>query len=130
MIQPDDFDANEAWIVLKLNSAPFRVHEGEFDIHVVADAGSAFIIGEVIVPSEGKAPALNEVEGIFLDGLEATSQWPQKLLLHDALVSVPTYHRAAAVHAITVEVIEEGELVKYLTDLRAAFKDFGSNGFW
>ena len=88
------------------------------------------MMGQVIVPSDGKATAPDEVQEIFLDGWEAKSQRPQKRLLHDALESVRTYHRTAAEHAITVEVIAEGHLMQYLTDLRAAFKEFGSNGFW
>lgn len=88
------------------------------------------MMGQVIVPSDGKAPAPDEVQDIFLDGWEAKSQWPQKRLLHDALESVRTYHRTAAEHAITVEVIAESDLTQYLTDLRAALKKFGGDALW
>jgi len=57
MLQPDQFEVNEAWIAFKLNDVPIHTAtDGDFNFLALIDAASCFLLCFVPLPLDGGCP--------------------------------------------------------------------------
>ena len=48
MLAPDQFRVNEAWIAIRVNETFLFVKDEPYDIYVLIDAASAYVLGHVL----------------------------------------------------------------------------------
>ena len=54
ILEPNQFDPNDAWIVFRLNDSPIStIEDGDFNVLCLMDAASCYILGNDFVPIEG-----------------------------------------------------------------------------
>ena len=64
MLTPDQFYVNEAWIALRVNEAFLFVKDEPYDIYVLMDAASAYVLGHVLSRVVDEAPHEKDVENL------------------------------------------------------------------
>lgn len=65
MLTPDQFRVNEAWIAIRVNEAFLFVKDEPYDIYVLMDAASAYVLGHVLSRVVDEAPHEKDVEALL-----------------------------------------------------------------
>ena len=47
MLNPSQFEVNDAWIAFRVNEGPLFIKDDPFDVFVLMDAASAYVLGFV-----------------------------------------------------------------------------------
>lgn len=82
MLEHDQFEEGEAWVVFQLNDAPVRTEQdGDFDCIALMDAASGFIFDAAFVSVGQAEPSVFEVRRLFNSCLERSGVTPATLLL-------------------------------------------------
>lgn len=82
MLQPDQFQVNEAWIVFKLNDEPIHTEaDGDFDFIAILDAASCFIVSMSPVPASAGEPTEMESRRLLKQGQAHRNQLPKTLFV-------------------------------------------------
>ncbi len=81
MLTPDQFRVNEAWIVVRVNEDFLFVKDDPYDMYVLMDAASCYVLGHVLSRVTDEAPDEKQVEALFKEAWEAKEQWAEKLIL-------------------------------------------------
>src|SRR5690606_42010595 len=82
MLEPNQFEEDEAWVVFQLNDAPVRTEQdGDFNCIALMDAASGFIFGTAFVSVAQAEPSVFEVRKLFSSCLERSGGTPATLLL-------------------------------------------------
>lgn len=123
-MKPSDFEVNQAWIAFKINSRPLKTGEGDFNVFVIIDAASTFILGQAFAPAGEESPDESEVEPIFLEGWSHHQRWPERLILPGRHSPDNSFAKVATQHGITVVDMTEKELRPILSEPRKAFREF------
>jgi hypothetical protein len=129
VIQPSQFQPNDAWIVFKLNDAPIRTElDGELNFIALMDAASCYILGsEVIAASTAELPKI-EAKRLLKKGQTQAQRLPNTLYIPHEL---PAKLMAAEADrlGITVVSIAEQKLMILIGEAREGFNErFGGAG--
>ena len=82
MLDPDQFDINEAWIAFKLNEEPVRTsQDGLFDCMALMDAASCFILTTQLVPLNAAGVSALEAKRLLKDAAAHKKQLPKTLFV-------------------------------------------------
>jgi len=81
MIMPDQFRVNEAWIAARINEQFLFVQDEPYDIHVLVDVASCYILGHVLFPVVDEAPQEKDLKELFQTAFQAKNQWAKILFL-------------------------------------------------
>ena len=127
-LEPSHFRVNDAWLVLKASALPFMVEGQPCDVYVLQDAASMYLFGSVFAPCAVGQPRAQEVGALFKRAWDKGHQWPQKLLLPESVAPLRTFAAAAQRRGVPVEVLPDGALAVYITDVQAAFHEHFSGG--
>lgn len=130
MLDPSQFEVNEAWIAFQLNDAPIRTEQdGVFNCIGLMDAASCYIFGMVMVPTEESEPSEFEVRRLFKKAWDLKQQYPNTLFVpRDRFPSI--LPAAAIRHHISVVPVPESELLLFIGEARQGFMEYvqGSSG--
>ena len=58
MLTPNQFRVNEVWIAVRVNEAFLFVKDEPYDIYVLMDAASAYVLGHVLSKVTDETPSL------------------------------------------------------------------------
>ena len=117
-MQPKDFRVNEAWLAFRANRAPLRTPEGAFDVFVLMDAASMFILGHALAVVGAEAPNEEDAAALLREGWSAKQEWPERLLLAGKLAPDNGFSRAAQSNGIPVATVAPREIRAYTSDVR------------
>ncbi len=81
MLAPDQFQVNEAWIAVRINEEFLFVQDEPYDIYVLMDAASCYVLGHVLSRVVDKAPEEKDVDELFQTAFQAKNQWANILIL-------------------------------------------------
>jgi hypothetical protein len=128
MVNPDQFQVNEAWIAFKLNGAPISTQEdGEFNVVALMDAASCFILGSEFVSVDSTEPSQMESMRLLKCGQSHKGQFPKKLIIsNDLVANILTIESEEL--GIVVDRIPENELSVFLDEARDGFQEHVSGG--
>lgn len=123
MLNPNQFQVDEAWLAFTLNDAPIRtVQDGMFNCVCLMDAASCFILGTAFVSEQESEPSEFEVRRLFETSLEHNKRLPNKLF-----IPVGQFQTTVAAEAqrqgVEVVIVREGELSLFTREAREAFRD-------
>ena len=66
MLDPNQFNVNDAWLVFQLNDRPINTErDGSFNAVCLMDAASCFILATAMVPVQHNEPSELEVRRLF-----------------------------------------------------------------
>ncbi|MCG2774708.1 MAG: hypothetical protein L6406_03415 [Desulfobacterales bacterium] len=81
MLTPDQFRVNEVWIAIRVNESFLFVKDEPYDIYVLIDAASAYVLGHVLSRVVDKAPHESDLEALFREAWGTKGQWAEKLIV-------------------------------------------------
>ena len=68
MLDPNQFNVNDAWLVFRLNDAPINTErDGSFNAVCLMDAASCFILATAMVPAQLREPHTAVYAALILD---------------------------------------------------------------
>ena len=128
MLTPDQFRVNEVWIAVRVNEAFLFVKDEPFDIYVLMDAGSAYVLGHVLSRVVDEAPHEKDVEALFRKAWEAKNQWAERLIIIENCIAENVFRIQAEKNGLSVEIVPRSNLEPIVGPLKELFaSDFIGN---
>lgn len=128
MFTPDQFEVNDAWIALRINEEFLFVKEDPYDMFVLMDAASTYVIGFVFSRVVDEAPTKKDVEDLFKKAWVAKRQWAKKLIVTDDSIASNVFIQEAAKNGIPFDIVPISDLSPIIGPLKESFvKDFIGN---
>ena len=128
MLTPDQFRVNEVWIAVRVNEAFLFVKDEPFDIYVLMDAGSAYVLGHVLSRVVDEAPHEKDVKALFRKAWEAKNQWAERLIITENCIAENVFRIQAEKNGLSVEIVPLSDLEPIVGPLKELFaSDFIGN---
>lgn len=128
MLTPDQFRVNEVWIALRVNEEFIFVKDEPYDIYVLMDAASAYVLGHVLSRVVDEAPHEKDVESLFRKAWEAKNQWAEQLIITENSTTEDVFRKQAEKNGLSVKTIPLSELEPIVGPLKESFaSDFMGN---
>lgn len=129
MLQPQQFEVDEAWIVFRLNDEPLRTdHDGDFNFFALMDAASCFIVSSTPVPATRMEPDASEAERMLREGHAHHHLWPKRLFIPSGQ---PAQYLVSDAERLGIEVVRvpEADLLPVIGEALESFRErFGTPG--
>ena len=128
MLTPDQFRVDEVWIAVRVNEAFLFVEDEPYDIYVLMDAGSAYVLGHVLSRVVDEAPHEKDVEALFRKAWEAKNQWAERLIITENCIAENVFRIQAEKNGLSVEIVPLSDLEPIVGPLKELFaSDFIGN---
>jgi hypothetical protein len=128
MLYPDQFRVNEAWIALRVKEAFLFVKDEPYDIYVLMDAASCYVLGHALSRVTDEAPNEKDVENLFQNGWTAKRQWAEKLMLTENSIAADVFRKQAEKNGLSVIMVPLSDLEPIVGSLKELFaSDFIGN---
>ena len=128
MLTPDQFEVNEAWIAVRINEEFLFVKDEPYDIYVLMDAASAYVLGRVLSRVVDESPHDKDVEALFRRAWEAKKQWAEKLIVPENSIAENVFKLQAEKNGLSIEIIPLSDLEPIIGPLKELFaSDFIGN---
>ena len=128
MLTPYQFEVNDAWIAVRINEEFLFVKEEPYDMFVLMDAASAYVLGFVFSRVVDEAPTVKDVEDLFRKAWAAKRQWARKLIVTDDSIASNVFIQEAEKHGIPFDIVPISDLSPIIGPLKESFvKDFIGN---
>jgi hypothetical protein len=122
MLNPSEFQVNEAWIAFKVNDAPIRTEaDGDFNCVALMDAASCFILSTTFVPAKETEMSILEVRRMLKEGQAHKQTLPKTLFIPS---DQPANNLAVEAERQSVAVVRvpEDQLLLFIGEARESFK--------
>ena len=110
MLSPSNYRVNEAWIVVKINDAPFYVKNDAYDVCVLMDAGSTYVFGHALSRVADGSVSDDDVKAIFDTAWRSKRQWPEKVIVTDNSKVSAIFEKQAKENGLPVIFIPVADL--------------------
>ncbi|MEE9355559.1 MAG: hypothetical protein V3U75_08215 [Methylococcaceae bacterium] len=128
MLTPDQFRVNEVWIAVRVNEAFLFVKDEPYDIYVLMDAASAYVLGHVLSLVVDEAPDEKDVEALFRKAWEAKNQWAEKLIVTENSIAEDVFRTQAEKNGLSFKIVPLSDLEPIVGPLKESFaSDFIGN---
>ena len=128
MLTPDQFHVNEAWIAIRVNETFLFVKDEPYDIYVLMDAASAYVLGHVLSKVVDEAPSERDVKALFREAWKAKKQWAEQLILTGDSKAEDVFRKQAERNGLSVIIVPLSELEPIIGLLKESFaSDFMGN---
>jgi hypothetical protein len=128
VIEPSQFQVNEAWIAFQLNNIPVLTEEdGDFDVIAIMDAASGYILATEFVPVGSAEPSQLESKRLLKSGQSQKNLFPKTLYIPDNQVAEKLSLEAEHC-GIAVFRVPEEQLLVFISEARDGFQEHVSRG--
>ena len=128
MIEPGQFQVNEAWIAFQLNNIPVLTEaDGDFDVIAIMDAASGYILCTEFVPVGSAEPSQLESKRLLKSGQSQKKLFPKTLYIPDNQVAENLSLEAERC-GIAVFRVPEEQLLVFISEARDGFREHVSRG--
>lgn len=124
MLIPDQFRVNEAWIAVRVNESFLFVKGEPYDIYVLMDAASCYVLGHVLSKVTDQAPHEKDVESLFKKAWEAKNQWAEKLILTENSTAEDVFKKQAEKNGLSVRIVPLSDLEPIVGPLKESFESY------
>lgn len=121
MLSPDQFRVNEAWIAVRINEAFLFVKEEPYDIYILMDAASCYVLGHVLSRVIDEAPNENDIRDLFQTAWQAKSQWAETLIITENSPAEDVFSKHARQNGLSVKKVSISDLEPILGPLKESF---------
>ena len=128
MLTPDQFKVNEAWIAVRINEEFLFVKDEPYDMYVLVDAASAYVLGHVLSKVVDESPHEKDVEALFRKAWEAKNQWAEKLIVTENSIAEDVFRTQAEKNGLSFKIVPLSDLELIVGPLKESFaSDFIGN---
>ena len=128
MLEPNQFEENEAWVAFQLNDDPVHTEQdGDFNCVALLDAASGFIFGTAFVSVAEHEPPPLEVRRLFETSLERSNCNPATLFIPKGKYQ-SVLPAEAKRHGIEVVSVQGSELLTLTAEARQGFREHFQGG--
>jgi len=120
MIDHNNFEINEVWVVFKLNESSFPTAEGLVDIYALMDAGSGYIFGHAH-SMNSSIPEKSQIEELFSKAWKTQNDWANKLIFNEETEIINLFKECATANGIATEYYSVSKLRNITNDPKKAF---------
>jgi len=125
---PDQFEVNDAWIAVRINEDFLFVKEDPYDMFVLMDAASTYVLGFVFSRVVDEAPTEKDVEDLFKKAWGAKRQWAKRIIVTDDSIASNVFIKEAEKNGIPFDIVLLSDLSPIIEPLKESFvKDFIGN---
>jgi len=129
MLMPDQFRVNEAWIAVRINEEFIFVADEPYDIYVLMDAASAYVLGHVLSKVVDEAPNEKDIEDLFQTAWSSKKEWAERLIVTKDSAADRAFRKKAEEKGLAVETVALSDLEPIVGDLKELFaSDFMGRG--
>ena len=121
MLTPDQFRVNEVWIAIRINESFLFVKDEPYDIYVLIDAASAYVLGHVLSRVVNEAPHESDVEALFKQAWGAKDQWAEKLIVPKDSLAENVFKRQAEKNGLAFDTVPVSDLSPIVKPLKESF---------
>jgi hypothetical protein len=121
MLTPDQFCVNEVWIALRANEASLFIKDEPYDIYVLMDAASAYVLGYVLSRVIDEAPHEKDVEALFKKTWGAKNEWAEKLIVTENSIAEDVFRTQAEKNGLSVKIVPLSDLEPIIGPLKELF---------
>ena len=121
MINPNQFQVNEAWIAARVNEEFLFVQDEPYDIYILMDAASCYVLGHVLSRVVDQAPKEVDVKELFQTAFRAKNQWADNLILTGNAPADDVFRKEAEKNGLSVKIINESDLEPIFGPLKESF---------
>lgn len=123
MLDLNQFDVNDAWLVFQLNDAPINTErDGSFNAVCLMDAASCFILATAMVSAQHREPSELELRRLFKNAWSHKRQFPSTLILPIGQFDT-AFPAQAERNGISIITVAESELSVFTDEARQGFKE-------
>jgi len=121
---------NEAWIAIRGNEEIIFVKDNPYDIFVLLDASSAYVLGFVLSSVLDESPDSKDVENLFKEAWRAKQEWARKLIVADDSIANDVFIEEGKKHGLEIHTAPASSLEPIVGPLKESFlRTFmGKNG--
>ena len=120
-LTPNQFRVNEVWIAFRVNESFLSVQDEPYDIYVLMDAASAYVLGHVASKVVDEAPHEKDVDSLFKKAWGAKRQWPEKLIVPEGDLAGKVFQEQAEKNGISFDTVPLSDLSPIIGDLKELF---------
>ncbi|MEA3359362.1 MAG: hypothetical protein U9R17_08170 [Thermodesulfobacteriota bacterium] len=124
MLTPDQFRVNAVWIAVRVNEAFLFVKDEPYDIYVIMDAASAYVLGHVLSRVVDQAPHEKDVEALFRKAWEAKNQWAEKLIVTENSIAENVFRTQAENNGLSFAIVPLSDLEPIVGPLKESFASY------
>src|SRR4030042_6989196 len=121
MITPDQFRVNEAWIAIRINEEFLFVQDEPYDIYILMDAASCYVLGHVLSRVVDEAPQEKDVKELFQTAFQAKNQWADILILTGNSPADDVFKRLGEQKGLSTKTVNSSDLEPILGPLKESF---------
>ncbi|MEA3415397.1 MAG: hypothetical protein U9R02_04445 [Thermodesulfobacteriota bacterium] len=121
MLTPDQFRVNEAWIAVRINDEFLFVKEEPYDIYVLIDAASCYVLGNVLSRVVDEAPYDKDIHDLFNTAWQAKRQWAKTLIITENLPADEIFSKHAQQNGLSIKKVSISDLEPILGPLKESF---------
>jgi len=121
MLTPDQFKVNEAWIAVRINEEFLFVKDEPYDMYVLVDAASAYVLGHVLSKVVDESPHEKDVEALFRKAWEAKNQWAEKLIVTENSIAEDVFRTQAEQNGLSFKIVPLSDLEPIVGPLKESF---------
>lgn len=123
MLDPNQFNVNEAWLVFQLNETPIRTErDGSFNAVCLMDAASCFILATSMVLTQDDEPSELEVRRLLKTAWDHNRQFPTTLFVPSGQFESILPAQAER-HGVSVVTVPESDLLMFTGEARQGFRE-------
>jgi len=121
VITPDQFRVNEAWIAVRINEEFLFVQDEPYDIYVLMDAASCYVLGHVLSHVVDEAPQEKDVKELFQTAFQAKNQWADILILTGNSPADDVFKKQGEQKGLSIKTVNPSDLEPILGPLKESF---------
>ena len=121
MLTPSQFRVNEAWIAIRVNEAFLCVKDEPYDIHVLIDAGSSYVLGHVLSRVVDEAPSERDVKALLRKAWKTKNQWAEQIIITGNSKAEGVFRTQAEKIGLSVKIVPLSELEPIVGPLKELF---------
>jgi hypothetical protein len=121
MLTPDQFRVNQAWIAARVNEEFLFVQDEPYDIYVLMDAASCYVLGHVLSRVVDEVPEEKDVEELFQTAFQAKNQWADILILTGSSPADDVFKKQGEQRGLSTKTVNPSDLKPILGPLKESF---------
>jgi hypothetical protein len=127
-MKPRDFEVNRTWLAFRATQKPIAIGGAAFDIFVLQDAASMYILGHAFAPHGAECPPEAEVEKLMEQAWSQNEEWPEELVLPETPSPDNSFVRVANRNGVAVRAVAASRISHYVRDVRTSLGQFIRRG--
>lgn len=121
MLEPSDFEVNEAWIAFRANDSFLLVKNEPYDVYILMDAASTYVFGHVLSKTVDGSPNDRDVAALLREAWSAKHQWAKQLIVPEGSLAEGVFKNQAEKNGLAFSAVPFAELLAILTPLKESF---------